>query len=88
MKTTCDASLTDINQPVLQAYYLKYQDLQPETSNGCEIQFSICLSPVLQAYYLKYQNRRPEYISAFWNVVNWEQVNKNFTTAKAGEVPL
>ena len=71
--------------------WLVYKDgkLAIVTTPNQDTPLSQGLYPILgndvweHAYYLKYQNRRPDYLAAWWNVVNWAEVNKRFEKARS-----
>jgi Fe-Mn family superoxide dismutase len=68
---------------VFQAGKLKIITTPNQDSPLTQGLYPILLNDVWEhAYYLKYQNRRPDYLAAWWNVVNWHEVNKRFAAAK------
>jgi superoxide dismutase, Fe-Mn family len=73
-----DGSLAVTSTPNQDNPYMK--GVVPDADLGTPI---LGLDVWEHAYYLKYQNKRPDYITAWWNVVNWAEVGKRFSMTKA-----
>lgn len=73
-----DGSLAVTSTPNQDNPWMK--EFVPEAEQGTPI---LGLDVWEHAYYLAYQNKRPDYIKAWWNVVNWAEVDKDYAAAKS-----
>ncbi|MGP8199256.1 MAG: superoxide dismutase [Limisphaerales bacterium] len=73
-----------VNKGKLEVVSTANQDspLMGKSLAGCEGKPVFGVDVWEHAYYLKYQNRRADYLKAFWNVINWSEVAKNYEAAK------
>jgi Fe-Mn family superoxide dismutase len=71
-----------VNNGKLEVCSTPNQDNPLMPGSGCEGTPILGLDVWEHAYYLKYQNRRPEYIENFFNVINWDEVNRRYLAAK------
>jgi superoxide dismutase, Fe-Mn family len=70
-----------LNNGQLEVSSTANQDNPLMPDSGCSGTAILCLDVWEHAYYLHYQNRRPDYISAFFNVINWAEVGRRYEEA-------